>query len=74
MGHVPMGHAVTSKLFGDDFPGRIAITPYQPAEIPYGGLCVPPVLQKNVYDITVLVHGAPQIVLLSPIFTKTSST
>ena len=61
-----MGHVVTSQLVGDDFPGLIAMTPYQPAEKPFGGLCVPPVLQKNVYDITVLVHGAPQIMLLAP--------
>ena len=54
-----MGNPATTQFVRHDFPGLVSMTPYQPAEKPLGGLRVPPVLQKNVYDITVLVHGAP---------------
>ena len=49
------------------------MTPDQPAEKPLRGPGVPPVLKKNIDDISILVDGTPQIPLIALILTKTSS-
>ena len=61
-----MGNPITAQLVGDDFPGLGSTTPDQPTEKPLRGLGVPPVLKKNIDHISVLVHGTPQIVHLTP--------
>ena len=60
-----MGNAVTSQFVGNDFPRLVSTTPCQPVEKPLGGPRIPPVLQKNIDDIPVLVDGTPQTTLLS---------
>ena len=61
-----MGNPITAQLVGDDFPGLGSMTPDQPTEKSLRGPGVPPVLKKHIDDISILVHGAPQILQLTP--------
>ena len=61
-----MGNPITAQLVGYDFPGLGPTTPYQSAEKALGGSRIPPILQKYIDDIPVLVASAPQILLFPP--------
>ena len=61
-----MGNPITAQLVGYDFPGLGPTTPYQSAEKALGGSRIPPILQKYIDDIPILVASAPQILLFPP--------
>ena len=58
-----MGNPVTAQFVRHDFPGLASMTPYQPSEKTLGDPAIPAILQKNIDDISILVHSTPQITL-----------
>ena len=56
-------NAVTSQLVGHDHSRHILQALQQSPEEPLGGFAIAPVLNQNVEDNTVLIHGTPEIVL-----------
>jgi len=60
-----MRYVITSQLICHNSPRFPAIPLHQPLEKAFSGLSVPPGLQKNIDNLSVLVHSPPQMVLLS---------
>ena len=56
-------HAITSQLVGDDHPRHILQALQQTPEEPHGGFPFAPLLDQNIEDDTILIHGTPQIML-----------
>ena len=68
-----MGNPITAQFVGDHFPGLGYTTAYQLAEKPLGSTRSPSTLQKNIYDIPILGHPPPQIMVFAPTLRKASS-
>jgi hypothetical protein len=56
--------AVALELIRDDHPGDILTAFEELAEEFLGRVLIPPPLYENIQHMTVLIHGAPQIVVL----------
>jgi len=56
-------HAVASQLIGHDHPRHILQALQQSAKEALGGFGIPPLLNENVEYDTILIHGAPEVVL-----------
>ena len=59
------GSSVALQLVGDDPEWLLALTAQQSAKEPLGCTLIAARLQKNIDDITVLIHGTPKILLLA---------
>ena len=59
------GGSVDLELIGDQHPRRIAQSRKQLAEKPLCRLPVPSALHQNVERVAVLIHGAPQVMMLA---------
>ena len=51
-----MGNPITAQFVGDDLPWLGSTTAYQSTEKPLGSTRSPSTLQKNIYDIPILLH------------------
>ena len=60
---VSLRHAIASQLVGDDHSRHILQALQQTLEEAHGGFPVTPLLDQNIEDDTILIHGAPQIML-----------
>ncbi len=60
---VALRHPIASQLVGDDRSRHILQTLQQTLEEPLGGFRITPSLDQNIENDTVLIHGAPQIML-----------
>jgi hypothetical protein len=60
-----MRNTVTTQLIGHDLPGSLAVRPEQPPEESSGRLGVSAWLEIYIDDITVLIHGSPQVETLT---------
>ena len=56
-------HTVASQLVGHDHPRHILQALQQPAKETLGSFAISPPLHKNVEYNTILIHGAPEVVL-----------
>src|ERR1700733_8280153 len=56
-------HAIAFKFVGDDHSRHILQALQQTLEEPLGGFPITPLLDQNVEDDTILIDGAPQIML-----------
>jgi hypothetical protein len=56
-------YAVASQLVGHDHPRHVLQALQQPAKEALGGFGIPPLLHENVEYNTILIHGAPEVVL-----------
>ena len=59
------GSTIALQLVGDDPEWLLALTAQQSAKEPLGCTLIAARLQQNIDDITVLIHGAPKILLLA---------
>ena len=60
-----MRGSVTSEFIGDDLPRRSALLLEKPTEEPDRGCLVPPFLEQDIQDLSILINGPKQIMLLS---------
>src|SRR5215471_16190094 len=67
------GSSIALQLVGDDPEWFLALTAQQVAKEPLGCTLIAATLQQNIDDITILIHGAPKILLRPLILTKSSS-
>jgi hypothetical protein len=56
-------HTITSQLVGDDNARHILQALQRALEEPLGGFPITPLLDPNIEEDTILIHGAPQIML-----------
>jgi hypothetical protein len=63
--HFPVSYTVTSQLIRHDLSGFALVTLYQPPEEALSSSPVPFGLKIYIDDLTILVHGPPQKVLLA---------
>ena len=56
-------HAIASQLVGDDHARHILQVFQQTLKEPLGGFSITPLLDQNIEDDTILIHGTPQIML-----------
>jgi hypothetical protein len=56
-------HAIASQLVGDDHSRHILQALQQTLEEAPGGFPIAPLLDQNIEDDTILIHGTPQILL-----------
>jgi hypothetical protein len=68
-----MRDAVTSQLVRHYLSRFTTAIPEQPLEKPPSSCAVASGLQKYIHHFTILINGAPQVLLLPWIFTNTSS-
>jgi len=59
------GSTIALQLVGDDPEWLLTLTAQQSAKEPLGCTLIAARLQKNIDDITVLIHGTPKILLLA---------
>ena len=59
------GSSIALQLVGDDPEWSLALAAQQSAKKPLGCTLITARLQQNIDDITVLIHGPPQILLLA---------
>jgi len=59
-------HAVASQLIGHDHPRHILQALQESAKEALGGFGTQPLLHENVEYNTILIHGAPEVVLHRP--------
>ncbi len=57
--------AITLQLICNDYPRHVPQPLQQLAEEPLGGLFVPAALDQDVQDVAILIHGSPQIMILT---------
>ena len=57
--------AVALQLIRDEHPRHVPQTLQQLAEELFCGLFVPAALHQDVQDVAILIHGAPQVMLLA---------
>ena len=62
--HLPMRDPITPQLVRHALPGLITVCFQQAFEEAFGSSSLPPNLQKHTNNFTILVNGAPEIVLL----------
>ena len=63
--HFPVSYTVTSQFIRHDLSGFALVTLYQPPEEALSSSPIPFGLKIYIDDLTILVHGPPQIVLLA---------
>ena len=56
-------HAIASQLVGDDHARHILQAFQQTLKEPLGGFSITPLLDQNIEDETILIHGTPQVML-----------
>ncbi len=61
---VPLGSGVAFQVIGDQYPGAILQALEQLAEEALGSLSIAMALHQNIQDMTILIHGPPQVVNL----------
>ena len=63
--HLAMRGSVASEFIGDKPPRRSALLLEKPTEEPDRGYLVPPFLDQDIQDLSILINGPKQIVLPS---------
>ena len=56
-------HTIASQLIGDDHSRHKLQALQQTLEEPLGGFPITPLLDQNIEDETILIHGTPQVML-----------
>jgi hypothetical protein len=63
--HFPACNAITTQFIGHNLPRLIIVVSYEPSEEALGGRTISERLKVNIHYVTILVNGAPQVVLLA---------